>query len=53
MPQSKKYPEVVSFQAPAGTLDTCGDLLVGDESKGDLYREALAREIKRRKRAKK
>lgn len=50
VPQSKKFPEDIAFQATEGTIARCAEHLEPGETKGAFYRAALENEIKRRKR---
>lgn len=52
VPKQKEFPEVVSFQAPEGTIARCDALREDGETKGAFYRAALEAEIKRRRRGK-
>jgi len=51
MPKPEIYPEDFHFRAPAGTRARIADVQAG-EPQADFLREAVEREISRRKRAK-
>lgn len=53
MPRPRIYPDVVTCRFPAGTLDDINAARRDGETHADLIREAVSREIARRKRAEK